>query len=114
MTDIQYILEVIRPQYLIFKSDGVMRLSPEDNVKVRGIYQTQFGRPMGTCNTCFAEQLLSLIVKFEEIEKQTDIFCSKVIHFNSNDIEKATIATDKQPKRKKKIDDPFKGIKIDI
>lgn len=95
MTDIQYILELIRPQYLIFKSDGVMRLSPEDNVKVRGIYQTQFGRPMGTCNTCFAEQLLSLIVKCE-------------------DIEKATIATDEQPKRKKKIEDPFKGIKIDI
>lgn len=95
MTDIQYILEVIRPQYLIFKSDGVMRLTPEDNVKVRAIYQTQFGRPMGTCNTCFAEQLLSLIVKCE-------------------DIEKATIATDEQPKRKKKIEDPFKAIKIDI
>lgn len=95
MTDIQYIIETIRPLYLIYRTDGVMKLKPEDNVKVRAIYQQQFGRPMGTCNTCFAEQLLSLIIKCEEIEK-------------------ATIATDEQPKKKKKIEDPFKGIKIDI
>ena len=90
-----FILEEIKPLYAVYQTDRVLRLTPVQMQKVREIYQNEFKKPMGTCNTCFAEQLLTLILHFEKIEL-------------------ATIATDEQPKKKKKIEDPFKDIKIDI
>ena len=85
MTDIDYILDEIKPQYLKFKHDGVMRLNPSDNVRIRDIYFQHYGKPMGTCSNCFTEQLYSLIVRCEALK-----------------LELNTIATDEQPKRRRR------------
>lgn len=85
MTDLEYIIQDIKPQFERFKQDGVLRLSPSDSVKVREIYIQHYGKPMGTCSNCFTEQLYSLIVRCESLQKEVN-----------------TIATDEQPKRRRR------------
>ena len=83
MTDLEYIIQQIKPQFIRFKQDGVLRLSPSDSVRVRDIYIQHYGKPMGTCSHCFTEQLYSLIVRFEALQKEVN-------------------TTDEQPKRRRR------------
>ena len=92
--EILYITGDVYQNFLKWKASGVFRVSPEDNVKIRDIYFKEMGRPMPTCSNCFVESLYSLIVRAnahhaELMEKERQL-------------EAATIATDEQPKRRRR------------
>jgi hypothetical protein len=87
--EIMYILEVIKPYFERFKKEQVLRMTPQDNVTFREIYQKEMGKPLPTCSTCVVDGMLSMIIRAEQQVKEL-----------------ATIADDEQPvakpKRKRK------------
>lgn len=83
--EITYITTDIKANFIKWKHSGVFRVAPEDNVKIREIYLKEMGRPMPTCSNCFVESLYSLIVRAEAYQTELN-----------------SIATDEQPKRRKR------------
>ena len=87
--EIMYVLEVIKPYFERFKKEQVLRMTPQDNVTFREIYQKEMGKPLPTCSTCVVDGMLSMIIRAEQQVKEL-----------------ATIADDEQPvakpKRKRK------------
>ena len=80
---IQFTMSTLRPAYMVYRETQVFKLSPEDNVKLRDLYSEVNGRPLPTCSTCVVEGVLSLVIKAESIQQ-------------------AQIATDEQPKRRRR------------
>ena len=80
---IQFTMTTLRPAYMVYRETQVFKLSPEDNVKLRDLYSEVNGRPLPTCSTCVVEGVLSLVIKAESIQQ-------------------AQIATDEQPKRRRR------------
>jgi len=65
---IQFTMSVLRPAYMIFRETQVFKLSPEDNVTLRELYQEVNGRPLPMCSTCVVEGVLSLVIKAESLQ----------------------------------------------
>ena len=80
---IQFTMSTLRPAYMLYRETQVFKLSPEDNVTLRDLYSEVNGRPLPTCSTCVVEGVLSLVIKAESIQQ-------------------AQIATDEQPKRRRR------------
>ena len=83
-TDIDFVLE-LSPLFTQWKQQGYFRVTPEQGVRLRNIYQSEMGKPMPTCSTCFVEAFYSLIIRAEAQKKE---------------IEAAQIADDEQPKKR--------------
>ena len=80
---IDFTMTTLRPAYMLYRETQVFKLSPEDNVTLRNLYSEVNGRPLPTCSTCVVEGVLSLVIKAESIQQ-------------------AQIATDEQPKRRRR------------
>jgi hypothetical protein len=80
---IEFTMTTLRQAYMLYRETQVFKLSPEDNVKLRDLYSEVNGRPLPTCSTCVVEGVLSLVIKAESIQQ-------------------AQIATDEQPKRRRR------------
>jgi hypothetical protein len=85
-TDIEFVLE-LSPLFQQWKKEGYFRVTPEQGVRLRTIYQTEMGRPMPTCSTCFVEAFYSLIIRAEGQKKE---------------MEAAQISDDEQPVKRKR------------
>jgi hypothetical protein len=83
----EFILSVVRDAYLVFKKTQVWKLAPEHVGQFQSIFQEVMKRPMPTCSSCVTEGALSLIIRAEQDKLQ---------------IESNSIATDEQPKRRRK------------
>ena len=92
--EILYITGEVYQNFLKWKASGVFRVAPEDNVKIRDIYFREMGRPMPTCSNCFVESLYSLIVRANAHHAE--------LMEKKRELEAATIATDEQPKRRRR------------
>ena len=68
-TDIDFVLE-LSPLFTQWKQQGYFRVTPEQGVRLRNIYQTEMGKPMPTCSTCFVEAFYSLIIRAEAQQKE--------------------------------------------
>ena len=68
-TDIDFVLE-LSPLFQQWKQQGFFRVTPEQGVRLRTIYQTEMGKPMPTCSTCFVEAFYSLIIRAEAQQKE--------------------------------------------
>jgi len=86
-TDIDFVLE-LSPLFQQWKQQGYFRVTPEQGVRLRNIYQTEMGKPMPSCSTCFVEAFYSLIIRAEAQQKE---------------LQAAQISDDEQkPKRKRR------------
>ena len=65
---IQFTMSVLRPAYMIFRETQVFKLSPEDNLTLRELYQEVNGRSLPMCSTCVVEGVLSLVIKAESLQ----------------------------------------------
>ena len=88
--DIQFILD-IRHLFTQWKQSGFFRTTPEQGVRLRTIYQSEMGRPMPTCSTCFVEAFYSLIIRAEAQKKEL-----------AQEIQAAQIADDEQPTKRRR------------
>lgn len=77
----KYIIDVIKPLFLKWKKEQVLRMEPEVNIEFRKIYLKENGRPLPTCSSCVVDGMLSMIIRAEaqykpieanEIEITTD------------------------------------------
>jgi len=91
-TDIDFVLE-LSPLFTQWKQQGYFRVTPEQGVRLRTIYQTEMGRPMPTCSTCFVDAFYSLIIRAEALYEAPAE--------STPGIQKAQIADDEQPKRRR-------------
>lgn len=80
----KYIIDVIKPLFLKWKKEQVLRMEPEVNIEFRKIYLKENGRPLPTCSSCVVDGMLSMIIRAEaqyiqanEIEITTDAPISK-------------------------------------
>ena len=85
-TDIDFVLE-LSPLFTQWKQQGYFRVTPEQGVRLRTIYQTEMGKPMPTCSTCFVEAFYSLIIRAEAQKKE---------------LEAAQISDDEQPLKRRR------------
>ena len=88
-TDIDFVLE-LSPLFTQWKQQGYFRVTPEQGVRLRNIYQTEMGKPMPTCSTCFVEAFYSLIIRAEAQQKE------------QQEIQAAQIADDEQPTKRRR------------
>jgi len=91
--DIQFILD-IRHLFTQWKQSGFFRTTPEQGVRLRTIYQSEMGRPMPTCSTCFVDAFYSLIIRAEALSTPTPE--------PTPEIEAAQIADDEQPTKRRR------------
>ena len=89
-TDIDFVLE-LSPLFQQWKQQGYFRVTPEQGVRLRNIYQTEMGKPMPTCSTCFVEAFYSLIIRAEAQQKE-----------QQQEIQAAQIADDEQPVKRRR------------
>lgn len=75
----KYIIDVIKPLFLKWKKEQVLRMEPEVNIEFRKIYLKENGRPLPTCSSCVVDGMLSMVIRAEaqyieanEIEITTD------------------------------------------
>jgi len=82
----KYIIDVVKPLFLKWKKEQVLRMPPEVNVEFRKIYLKENGRPLPTCSSCVVDGMLSMVIRAEaqyqpiqatEIEITTDAPISK-------------------------------------
>ena len=80
----KYIIDVIKPLFLKWKKEQVLRMEPEVNIEFRKIYLKENGRPLPTCSSCVVDGMLSMVIRAEaqyieanEIEITTDAPISK-------------------------------------
>ena len=92
--DIQFILD-IRHLFTQWKQSGFFRTTPEQGVRLRTIYQSEMGRPMPTCSTCFVDAFYSLIIRAEALSTP------EPTPEPTPEIQAAQIADDEQPKRRR-------------
>ena len=83
----EFILSVVRDAYLVFKKTQVWKLAPEHFGQFQSIYKQVMQRPLPLCSSCVTEGALSLIIRAEQDTLQ---------------IESNSIATDEQPKRRRR------------
>ena len=88
----KYIIDVIKPLFLTWKKEQVLRMNPEVNIEFRKIYLKENGRPLPTCSSCVIDGMLSMIIRAEAQYKPID----------ANQIELNSLATDEQPVKKKR------------
>ena len=67
--EIDFVLE-LSPLFTQWKQQGYFRVTPEQGVRLRNIYQTEMIKPMPTCSTCFVEAFYSLIIRAEAQQKE--------------------------------------------
>ena len=91
-TDIDFVLE-LSPLFAQWKQSGFFRVTPEQGVRLRNIYQSEMGRPMPTCSTCFVEAFYSLIIRAEAQKKELA---------TTPEIPAAQIADDEQPTKRRR------------
>ena len=89
--DIQFILD-IRHLFTQWKQSGFFRTTPEQGVRLRTIYQSEMGRPMPTCSTCFVDAFYSLIIRAEALSTPEP----------TPEIQAAQIADDEQPTKRRR------------
>jgi hypothetical protein len=82
----KYIIDVVKPLFLKWKKEQVLRMPPEVNVEFRKIYLKENGRPLPTCSSCVVDGMLSMIIRAE------------AQYIQANEIE----ITTEQPKPKKR------------
>jgi len=90
LEEINYILD-LSPLFAQWKQSGFFRVTPEQGVRLRQIYQQEMGRPMPTCSSCFVEAFYSLIIRAEGLKKEIE-----------TEIEAAQIADDEQPTKRRR------------
>ena len=82
----KYIIDVVKPLFIKWKKEQVLRMPPEVNVEFRKIYLKENGRPLPTCSSCVVDGMLSMVIRAEaqyqpikatEIEITTDAPISK-------------------------------------
>jgi hypothetical protein len=61
----KYIIDVIKPLFLKWKKEQVLRMEPEVNIEFRKIYLKENGRPLPTCSSCVVDGMLSMIIRAE-------------------------------------------------
>jgi hypothetical protein len=90
----KYIIDVIKPLFLKWKKEQVLRMQPEVNIEFRKIYLKENGRPLPTCSSCVVDGMLSMIIRAEAQYKP----------IKANEIE-ITTTTDApiSPKRSRKV-----------
>ena len=88
--DIQFILD-IRHLFTQWKQSGFFRTTPEQGVRLRTIYQSEMGRLMPTCSSCFVEAFYSLIIRAEGLKKELEA-----------EVQAAQIADDEQPTKRRR------------
>ena len=86
-TDIDFVLE-LSPLFTQWKQQGYFRVTPEQGVRLRNIYQAEMGKPMPTCSTCFVEAFYSLIIRAEGLKNEQ--------------LAAAQIADDEQPTKRRR------------
>jgi hypothetical protein len=109
MNNEQYI-QSLMPKYEAYKKNGVLDITPEEQVKIQDIYLQIFQSKMRThCSSCFNDDLHSLFIvtrqRLDEVEKQKELELDATMQqaILQSEIEAATIADDEQkPKRKRK------------
>ena len=82
----KYIIDVIKPLFLTWKKEQVLRMNPEVNIEFRKIYLKENGRPLPTCSSCVIDGMLSMIIRAEAQYKPID----------AQQIELNSLATDEQ------------------
>jgi hypothetical protein len=61
----KYIIDVVKPLFLKWKKEQVLRMEPEVNIEFRKIYLKENGRPLPTCSSCVVDGMLSMIIRAE-------------------------------------------------
>jgi hypothetical protein len=61
----KYIIDVVKPLFLKWKKEQVLRMPPEVNVEFRKIYLKENGRPLPTCSSCVVDGMLSMVIRAE-------------------------------------------------
>ena len=61
----KYIIDVIKPLFLKWKKEQVLRMEPEVNIEFRKIYLKENGRPLPTCSSCVVDGMLSMVIRAE-------------------------------------------------
>ena len=106
MTNEQYI-QSLMPKYEAYKKNGVLDITPEEQVKIQDIYLQIFQSKMRThCPSCFNDDLHSLFIvtrqRLDELERQQEQLIIDSVN-KADLLEIASIADDEQkPKRKRK------------
>jgi len=65
-----FINEQILPVFQKWKQTQVLKMTPEQNVEFRRVYQEEMGQPLPTCGNCVVEGMLSMIIRAEAMIEQ--------------------------------------------